>query len=330
MTTLYLCGAGNSEGVRLAAAVNRRRNRWDRIAVLDDDPQKHGRQLLDVAVEGPIGLLATVDPASAEAVNLVARTTATRAVVRERIRGLGVPFATLVHPDVDTEWAALSPGVLVYEQGIVSPETFVGEDSVVFMRAVVGHETRIGAGCVLAPGAVLNARVVLEDGVYVGSNASIVPEVRVGAGAVIGANTLVIADVPAGATVVGVPGQVVSRGEAPPADRAGDDATATAESAPGATDPELERRIAAIWREVLGRPVEQVTVNFCHLGGTSLLALRVLDRVRAQLGFDLPATAFFQYPTVRSFAEHLLHRDDDATSLRAHQRAALRRSRAQR
>ena len=87
---------------------------------------------------------------------------------------------------------------------IVSPETQVGDDSVVSMRAIVGHESTVGRGCVLAPGCALNARVVLEDQVYVGTNASIIPEVTIGRGAKIAANTLVVCNVPFGATVLGV------------------------------------------------------------------------------------------------------------------------------
>jgi len=46
MNTLYLCGAGNPEGVRLARKINRARCRWDRIVVLDDDPSKLGQNEL--------------------------------------------------------------------------------------------------------------------------------------------------------------------------------------------------------------------------------------------------------------------------------------------
>ena len=57
MKTLYLCGAGNPEGVRLARKINRARGRWDRIVVLDDDPCKLGQSTLGVEVAGPFCLL---------------------------------------------------------------------------------------------------------------------------------------------------------------------------------------------------------------------------------------------------------------------------------
>lgn len=52
---------------------------------------------------------------------------------------------------------------------------------------------------------------VIEDEVFVGVGARVIGGVRVGAGARIGANAVVLADVPAGATVVGVPGRILTR-----------------------------------------------------------------------------------------------------------------------
>ena len=77
MRTLYLCGAGNAEGVRLAMIVNRTEKKWDRLLVLDDDPGKHGQELLGAEIAGGIAeMLAKADPATDNVVNLVGRSTA--------------------------------------------------------------------------------------------------------------------------------------------------------------------------------------------------------------------------------------------------------------
>ena len=209
MRTLYLCGAGNSEGVRLAQQVNARTARWDRIVLLDDDPAKQGTRRLDVPVVGPVDALHDADPAISEVANLVARATRSRRAVRDRILSTGVPFVALVSPDVDVAGVTVGRDVIVYQNATLGPEVTLEDGACVFMGAVVGHESHVGACAVIAPNAVLNARVVLGEGAYVGSNASILPEVTIGAWAIVGAGSAVMHDVPAGATAVGVPAEVL-------------------------------------------------------------------------------------------------------------------------
>jgi sugar O-acyltransferase (sialic acid O-acetyltransferase NeuD family) len=206
---LYLCGAGNSEGIRLALRINEDQRRWERIVLLDDDPAKHGRSILGFEVAGPFDLLREVDPEHAEVVNLVARSTAGRWSARERVQRYGVPFAPLIHPSVDAFGADLARDLIVYHNATVGPEVSIDEGSVIFMGGVAGHESRMGRCCVVAPNAVLNARVVLGDGAYVGTGAAILPEVTIGPWATVGAGSAVLRNVPAGATVMGVPAKTV-------------------------------------------------------------------------------------------------------------------------
>src|SRR5262245_60038999 len=144
MTTLYLCGAGNCEAVRLALALNRIERRWDRIVLLDDTPQKRGLRILGVEVIGPFALLADADPEQSEAVNLVAKSTVGRFKARERIVSYGIPFTSLVSPDADLDGVELGAGVTIYQNVVVGPMARIGDGSVVFMGAVVGNGSVLG------------------------------------------------------------------------------------------------------------------------------------------------------------------------------------------
>jgi sugar O-acyltransferase (sialic acid O-acetyltransferase NeuD family) len=208
MSTLYLCGAGNSEGVRLAQTINQKQSRWDRIVVLDDDPARRGQTILGVEIAGPFALLEQAWD-SDEVANLVARTTVKRWAARSKIEDYGLSFATMINPGVDTTGAEFGRDAIVYQNATIGPLVSMGEGSVVFMGGVVGHGSKLGRGCVVAPNAVINARVQVGDGVYVGSNATILPEVKVGSWVTIGAGTVVTNNVPDGATVMGVPSKTI-------------------------------------------------------------------------------------------------------------------------
>ncbi len=314
MRTLYLCGAGNSEGVRLALQVNTRTPRWDRIVLLDDDPAMAGRERLGVPVVGPIDALGNVPRGASEAANLVARATRSRRDVRDRIVSSGVPLVQLVSPDVDVTGVTLAPDVIVYRNVTLGPEAILEDGVCVFMGAVVGHESRIGAGAVIAPNAVLNARVVLGEGAYVGSNASILPEIQVGDWAIIGAGSAVMHDVPAGATAVGVPAEVYSRKAEP----------VVPLEVEGAADAVLEALVSGIWCELLRVNTVGREQNFFDLGGTSLLAIICRERIRQATGRDVALTDMFGFPTVRALAWHLSGAGTPADP--SHERGRLRRA----
>ena len=66
---------------------------------------------------------------------------------------------------------------------------------------------------------------------------------------------------------------------------------------------ELEARLAAIWSEVLARPVIGITDDFFELGGTSIQALQIFALIARRLNVDMPSTALLQAPTVAALAD---------------------------
>jgi amino acid adenylation domain-containing protein len=68
----------------------------------------------------------------------------------------------------------------------------------------------------------------------------------------------------------------------------------------------LERAVARIWAEVLGRSeVGALDHFFADLGGHSLLATQVVARVRQRLGADVSLATLFEAPVLRSFCERV-------------------------
>jgi aryl carrier-like protein len=71
---------------------------------------------------------------------------------------------------------------------------------------------------------------------------------------------------------------------------------------------ETERRLVEIWKEVL--LVDEIGVNedFFELGGQSLLAMRLIGRMRREFRLEkaeLPFGALFESPTIETFAEFI-------------------------
>ncbi|GAB4530062.1 MAG: hypothetical protein Tsb0014_12500 [Pleurocapsa sp.] len=69
---------------------------------------------------------------------------------------------------------------------------------------------------------------------------------------------------------------------------------------------ELERQLAKIWSEVLGVPSIGIRDNFFEIGGNSLLAVQVVDRIEKTCGYKMPVIDFFLAQTIEGLAKLLL------------------------
>ncbi|MGK5637211.1 non-ribosomal peptide synthetase [Streptomyces sp. URMC 126] len=67
----------------------------------------------------------------------------------------------------------------------------------------------------------------------------------------------------------------------------------------------LERDVAAVWAELLGRDDIGVRHNFFDLGGHSLLLVRAQALYRNRLGHDIPLVELYDHPTVASLAARM-------------------------
>lgn len=86
------------------------------------------------------------------------------------------------------------------------------------MGVVIGETAEIGDGCTLYHGVTLGGTTwlkgkrhpTLKDNVVVGAGAKILGPIIIGENARVGSNSVVVKDVPADATVVGIPGRIVT------------------------------------------------------------------------------------------------------------------------
>lgn len=118
-----------------------------------------------------------------------------RASLFERLRGLGYPLETFVHPDarVYTE-QAIGEGSIVLPGAVIEPHAKVGSNTMVWCNATLAHHCTVEDNCWIASGAVISGQAVIGRNAFVGVNATVVNKINVGELNVIGAGALITKD----------------------------------------------------------------------------------------------------------------------------------------
>jgi amino acid adenylation domain-containing protein len=76
----------------------------------------------------------------------------------------------------------------------------------------------------------------------------------------------------------------------------------------------IQFQLVQIWEEVLGVKPVGIRDNFFEIGGHSLLAVKMMDRVEEVTGRKLPVTALFEEPTITHLADLILKEEQTAAA----------------
>lgn len=179
------------------------------VGLLDDNPERHGSQVLGVPVLGPI---AVRNETPHDAVVVAIGDNRTRARLHDELRSHDEHCFTVRHPRaVLAPDVQVGPGTVIFAGVVVNTGSSVGEGVILNTGCTVDHHNRIGAFAHIAPGVHLAGKVTVDEGAMVGVGATAIPGIRIGAWAVVGAGAVVVREVPARVTVVGVPARIRSR-----------------------------------------------------------------------------------------------------------------------
>jgi aryl carrier-like protein len=88
---------------------------------------------------------------------------------------------------------------------------------------------------------------------------------------------------------------------------------------------ELEQVITGVWQEMF--QVDRISIedNLFDLGAHSMLVVKLHQRLREALDRDFALVTLFQFPTIRSFAGHLDHGEDQTSRVEVRNRAQQQR-----
>ncbi|HEX8654759.1 MAG TPA: acetyltransferase [Allosphingosinicella sp.] len=199
---LILFGSGGHAKVVLEAI--RAAHPECEVAILDDDPEAAGRNLLGEAVHDGRAWLKDNWP-DAGVVPAIGTNSARSALI-DWLDGAGRALASVVHPSaIVSPSISVGAGAFLAPGAIVNAETILGKGAIVNTGASIDHDCRIGVAAHIAPGAHLCGGVRVGARSLIGAGATVIPGVAIGADVVVGAGSVVIADVPDGARVAGCP-----------------------------------------------------------------------------------------------------------------------------
>jgi amino acid adenylation domain-containing protein len=73
-----------------------------------------------------------------------------------------------------------------------------------------------------------------------------------------------------------------------------------------------QQKVLKIWQEVIKNPSVRVNDNFFYVGGNSLLALVVVDKIEKEFNVGLDLRIFFDSPVIKSIAEFIDYKSNSA------------------
>ena len=180
------------------------------IAAFDDDPSRHGNELLGVEIVGSISEAELRYPGIDAVIGIGAPHV--RRMLAERL-----PFnwITVVHPHAYVDpTVVLHDGVVVMAGAVVQPETVLGQHCIINTSASVDHDGHIGEYVNISPGVHLSGNVTVGDAATIGIGASVLQGITIGANTVVGGGAAVIRDLPSDVVAVGCPAKVIRSIEA--------------------------------------------------------------------------------------------------------------------
>jgi sugar O-acyltransferase (sialic acid O-acetyltransferase NeuD family) len=134
-----------------------------------------------------------------------------RSVV-ERLSGLGVPWATVIHPQaIIGANVSIGEGSYVGAGAIITVNVHIGRFATVNLHCQVAHDDVLESFVTLHPDVHLSGNVTVREGAELGAGAIVIPGVEVGAWATLGAGCVAVKSLAGDQVYVGLPARPLER-----------------------------------------------------------------------------------------------------------------------
>ncbi len=197
---------------REVLAVERDLDRYDEIALIDDDPALWGIKVDGTCIVG--GLAALADFGDHDLVVCAGKGSTRRAIVA-RLEESGVKqdrYATVVHPGASVaRGCSVGSGSILLAGTVLTADVSVGDHVVAMPNVSLTHDDVIEDYVTLCAGVSLGGQVVVGSGAYLGMNSSVREHVTVGRNAILGMGSALLEAIPDGQIWAGMPARPLTQ-----------------------------------------------------------------------------------------------------------------------
>lgn len=202
MGVLYIYGTGGlgKETLELAAAYNKKHNKWSDIRFIDDFTSN--KECMGIKIYSFDKVITKADDEAIVAVG----EPAARALLYKKITDAGIKPATVTYPDfILSEYSAVGKGCIISWNSIATINVSIGDNCVINKGVIIGHDVKIDKNCVICPGTIFGGFSQIGKNTFVGSGAKIKDRVKIGSNCIVGIGAVVIKDIADGEVVAGNP-----------------------------------------------------------------------------------------------------------------------------
>lgn len=131
--------------------------------------------------------------------------------VRKKLsNSLAASFTKAIHSSaVISPNTKIGDGTVVMARVAINPDVSIGKHCIINTNAIIEHDALIADFVHICPGASLAGNVTVGEGTQVGIGAVVIQGISIGKWVTIGAGAVILKDVPDYAVVVGNPGKII-------------------------------------------------------------------------------------------------------------------------
>jgi len=215
--SIKVVGLGAGGHAKVVIEIIRLMDKYDIVALLDPEPDLHGKKLFEIPVLGDDSKLNELQDSGVNHFFIGLGSvgdSSTRKRLFAQATAAGMQPVNAIHPGSQISVSAqIGEGATIMANVVINASAVIGINNIINTGAIVEHDCILGDHVHLATGAKLASAVTVGTGTHIGAGATVRQLINIGEEATIGAGAMVVKDVPAGLTVVGNPAAPIKRSE---------------------------------------------------------------------------------------------------------------------